>query len=306
MRRLLAAVGAAALGLALSLRSLWRSSGRRQQSMQFWTLVDYDQNGRTTTRRRPTTAPRCAPTTRVQCRPPTATARSTASRAGTSCSVPSTAVNPRPATKNSPRMTTGTPTPVYINCPWDTTRATTTPCPASTIAPTPRTKFKRTWQSQTSVHRSTASTRSRSPPATPVKPVACSPAVGPDPGQRRTRPLPERLEPAAVAGGVGRQRRGRTGRREQLPSTRRPTGSTSPGRRNPEPDVSYTVQEKVGDGKWASGAEVPGNATRYERAIEQPGKYQYRGAGRSGPLPPTAPRRQGPTSWPPRRSTSPR
>ncbi|HET9773149.1 MAG TPA: hypothetical protein VFS16_19810, partial [Acidimicrobiia bacterium] len=45
---------------------------------------------------------------------------------------------------------------------------------------------------------------------------------------------------------------------------------------NPEPDVSYVVQEKVNDGKWSSGAAVPGNATSYERAIEQPGRYQYR------------------------------
>ena len=45
---------------------------------------------------------------------------------------------------------------------------------------------------------------------------------------------------------------------------------------NPEPDVSYLVQEKVGDGKWNSGATVPGNATSYQRAIEQPGQYQYR------------------------------
>ncbi|MCA1847210.1 MAG: hypothetical protein LC792_29270, partial [Actinobacteria bacterium] len=53
---------------------------------------------------------------------------------------------------------------------------------------------------------------------------------------------------------------------------------------NPEPDVSYIVQEKVGDGKWSSGVGVPGNSTRYERAIDQPGSYQYRvGAVRPAP-----------------------
>ena len=43
---------------------------------------------------------------------------------------------------------------------------------------------------------------------------------------------------------------------------------------NPEPDVSYVVQEKVGDGKWSSGEGAPAN--RYSRSIDQPGKYQYR------------------------------
>ena len=45
---------------------------------------------------------------------------------------------------------------------------------------------------------------------------------------------------------------------------------------NPEPDVSYTVEEKIGDGKWGSPAEVPGTATRFERVVDQPGRYQYR------------------------------
>ena len=43
---------------------------------------------------------------------------------------------------------------------------------------------------------------------------------------------------------------------------------------NPEPDVSYVVQEKVGDGKWSSGVGAPAN--RYERPLDQPGKYQFR------------------------------
>ena len=44
---------------------------------------------------------------------------------------------------------------------------------------------------------------------------------------------------------------------------------------NPEPDVHYLVQEKIGDGTWSAGVEVPGNATHYERAVEQPGSYRY-------------------------------
>jgi hypothetical protein len=44
---------------------------------------------------------------------------------------------------------------------------------------------------------------------------------------------------------------------------------------NPEPDVSYMVQEKVGDGKWNGGVAVPGSATNYVRTVDQPGKYQY-------------------------------
>src|SRR5207237_3168983 len=45
--------------------------------------------------------------------------------------------------------------------------------------------------------------------------------------------------------------------------------------RNPEPDVSYLVQEKVGDGKWSAGVAVPGTATNYVKTVDQPGKYQY-------------------------------
>ena len=65
------------------------------------------------------------------------------------------------------------------------------------------------------------------------------------------------------------------------PANNRITVSWAP---NPEPDASYIVQEKVGDGKWSAGGAVPGNATSYERAIEQPGQYQYRvGAVRAAP-----------------------
>jgi len=44
---------------------------------------------------------------------------------------------------------------------------------------------------------------------------------------------------------------------------------------NPEPDASYLLQEKIGDGKWGAPVSVPGNTTNYVRAIDQPGKYQY-------------------------------
>ncbi len=44
---------------------------------------------------------------------------------------------------------------------------------------------------------------------------------------------------------------------------------------NPEPDVSYLVQEKVGGGNWAPIATVPGSATNYVRTVGQPGQYQY-------------------------------
>jgi len=45
--------------------------------------------------------------------------------------------------------------------------------------------------------------------------------------------------------------------------------------RNPEPDVTYLVQEKVGDGGWAPVGTVPASATNFVRSIAQPGKYQY-------------------------------
>jgi len=44
---------------------------------------------------------------------------------------------------------------------------------------------------------------------------------------------------------------------------------------NPEPDVTYLVQEKVGAGNWAPIAAVPAGTTNYVRSIGQPGKYQY-------------------------------
>jgi hypothetical protein len=44
---------------------------------------------------------------------------------------------------------------------------------------------------------------------------------------------------------------------------------------NPEPDVTYLVQEKVGDGNWGAPITVPGTATNYVRAVDHPGKYQY-------------------------------
>ena len=44
---------------------------------------------------------------------------------------------------------------------------------------------------------------------------------------------------------------------------------------NPEPDVTYLVQEKVGGGNWAAVGTVPASATNYVRTVSQPGKYQY-------------------------------
>ena len=57
------------------------------------------------------------------------------------------------------------------------------------------------------------------------------------------------------------------------PGTNRITVTWAP---NPEPDASYLVQEKVGSGSWSAGVAVPGTATNYVKAIDQPGKYQYR------------------------------
>ena len=44
--------------------------------------------------------------------------------------------------------------------------------------------------------------------------------------------------------------------------------------------MTYLVQEKVGDGKWGNPVTVPGSATNYIRAVDQPGKYQYQVAAR--------------------------
>ncbi|HVW35589.1 MAG TPA: hypothetical protein VHL53_23860 [Acidimicrobiia bacterium] len=44
---------------------------------------------------------------------------------------------------------------------------------------------------------------------------------------------------------------------------------------NPEPDTSYSLREKIGDGAWSPGVAVPQGTTNYVKTVDSPGKYQY-------------------------------
>jgi hypothetical protein len=177
------------------------------------------------------------------------------------------------------------PADVYINCPWDTTRATAHTLPGATRGIEARDpKFNRTWQSQDlgpsvngkytieiTVYNSG---------------LDCRILTGCKQGPVEPHPLyqsgsnPPRWREVWVVNGVAAPG-GVTNSFD--PGSSRINVTWAP---NPEPDVSYIVQEKVGDGKWSAGVGVPGNATRYERVVEQPGTYQYRvGAVRPAPTP---------------------
>jgi hypothetical protein len=177
------------------------------------------------------------------------------------------------------------PQKIYINCPWDTTRATNHTLPGSTApADAQRAEFSRTWQSQDlgpSVNGKytieiTAYNSGQDYNCgiitgcnrLPVEPHSLYQSGTNPPRWREVWVTNGVSEPAGVTNSFDA-------------TTNKVRVSWAP---NPEPDASYIVQEKVGDGKWSSGAAVPGNATTYERAIEQPGKYQYRvGAVRPAP-----------------------
>jgi hypothetical protein len=167
------------------------------------------------------------------------------------------------------------PQTVYINCPWDTTRVTQHVIPnggstAGDDADNPQ--FSRVWES----HDLGPSTNGKY-----VIEIWATNADNPctlfcDHYPVEPHPLyqsgsdPARWREVWVVNGVS-QPGGVTSTFDQ--ATNRIAVTWAPV---PEPDVSYVVQEKIGDGKWGGGGTVPGNATRYDRVIDQPGTYQYR------------------------------
>lgn len=169
------------------------------------------------------------------------------------------------------------PQRIYINCPWDTTRGTNHTLPGSTNpADAERAEFTRTWQSQDlgpSVNGKytieiTAYNSGQDYNCGLITGCKRLPVEAHSLYQSGTNP--PRWREVWVTNGVREP--------EQVinsfdASNNRLRVSWAA---NPEPDVSYIVQEKVNDGKWSSGAAVPGNSTTYERAIEAPGRYQYR------------------------------
>jgi hypothetical protein len=178
------------------------------------------------------------------------------------------------------------PQQVYINCPWDTTRATRHTLPGATRGEQAGdSNFARTWQSEDlgpSVNgkyeieikalnaglKCGIVTGCRPDDSVVVEPHPLYQSGSDPPRWRHVWVVNGVAAPGGVANSFD-------------PGSSRINVTWAP---NPEPDVSYIVQEKIGDGKWSAGVGVPGNSTRYERVIEQPGRYQYRvGAVRPAP-----------------------
>jgi hypothetical protein len=177
------------------------------------------------------------------------------------------------------------PSKVYINCPWDTTRATNHSLPSST-PPEVATKpvSTRAWQSQDlgpsvngkytveiTVYNSGQDFSCgllSGCQHLPVEPHSLYQSGSNPPRWREVWVVNGVADPTGVNSGFD-------------PASNKISVTWAP---NPEADVSYVVQEKVGDGKWSAGAAVPGNAHSYDRVIDQPGKYQYQvGAVRPAP-----------------------
>ncbi|MGH9011095.1 MAG: hypothetical protein ACRDYF_14775, partial [Acidimicrobiia bacterium] len=174
------------------------------------------------------------------------------------------------------------PQEVYINCPWDTTRATNHTLPGATSGnDAGNVNFSRVWQTQdlgpsvNGKYTIEITAHNANNPCTllcsqyPVEAHSLYQSGSNPPRWREVWVVNGVAAPGGVANSFD-------------PGSSRINVTWAP---NPEPDVSYIVQEKVGDGKWSAGVGVPGNATRYERVIEQPGTYQYRvGAVRPAPI----------------------
>lgn len=164
------------------------------------------------------------------------------------------------------------PRTVYINCPWDTTRATVHTLPGSTRGDdADSATFTRVWDSQDlgpSVNGKYTIEITAHNANNPCS-ILCAQYPVEQHSLYQSGSNPPRWREVWVVNGAGAP----TGVQSAFdPATNRIAVTWAP---NPEPDVSYEVQEKIGDGKWDTKGAVPGNSTRYERAVEQPGKYQY-------------------------------
>ena len=168
------------------------------------------------------------------------------------------------------------PQQVYITCPWDTTRATRHTLAAAT-APDDAAQpgFQRPWQAQDlgpSVNGKYAieirAWNSGQEYNCGLFNIGCQRLAG-DEEHRLYQNGVDRWREVWVANGVS-EPTGVTNGYDAAANTITVTWAP-----NPEPDAFYEIQEKVGDGKWSTRGTVPGNGTRYDRVIGQPGKYQY-------------------------------
>jgi len=166
------------------------------------------------------------------------------------------------------------PTDIYINCPWDTTRV----IDRTLDQPTPGgaagdQNLQRNWHlndhgpSVNGKYWIQVTAQSAGQPNCGL--LTCSQAPPSQQYELYQDPAASRWRDVYVNNGIADP----TGVKSSFdPATNRITVTWAP---NPEPDASYLVQEKVGDGKWSAGVAVPGTATNYVKAIDQPGKYQY-------------------------------
>jgi hypothetical protein len=164
------------------------------------------------------------------------------------------------------------PQEVYINCPWDTTRATNHTLPgATTKTDAGDANFSRVWQTQdlgpsvNGKYTIEITAYNANNPCTllcaqyPVEAHSLYQSGSDPPRWREVWVVNDAAAPTGVNSSFD-------------PATNRIAVTWAA---NPEPDVFYEVQEKVGDGKWTAKGTVPGNSPRYEKAVEEPGKYQY-------------------------------
>jgi hypothetical protein len=165
------------------------------------------------------------------------------------------------------------PQTVYINCPWDTTRATNHTLSGYTSGnDAGNVNFSRVWQSQDlgpSVNGKYTIEITAYNADNPCSLLCSHYPVEPHP-LYQSNSNPPRWREVWVVNGVAAPA---SVANSYDPASNRINVTWAP---NPEPDVTYLVQEKVGDGKWTAAASVPGNTTRYEKVVEQPGTYQYR------------------------------
>lgn len=270
MRRLLTAGCAAAAGLSFLLpvaKAVAPDSGHR---LEFWTPVQYDQQGRA--HPQPATADHNAS---VWSTDEVVTVKADFTDGVKKWEVRLVPVNggtPSTCREEIAPLNNSYPNKVYINCPWDTTRAADRTLDGRTpYDEVDNQNYQRSWR----VADHGPSVNGRYTIEVTVWNAGADGLLTPDipPDQ----PFQLFQDPNAsppwrqvwVANGVADP----TGVNTAFdPASNRIVVTWAP---NPEPDVSYRVQEKIGDGQWSNGVDVPGNATRYERAVEHPGSYTY-------------------------------
>jgi hypothetical protein len=272
-RRLLAAAGVAVLGLAVALpvaRAVVPDG--KNQSLDWWTPVKYDQQGRA--QPQPATAPDGSA---VYASDEVVTVKVHFVDGVKNWDVrlqPDAGGAPSTCHEDIAQDNGKYPTDIYISCPWDTTRAVDRtldqPTPGGAAGDQ---NLQRHWH--LSDHGLSLNGRysiqviAQSAGQAQCGVLTCSPATQPQSFELYQDPAAKRWRQIYVTNGVANP----TGVNNSYdPATNRINVTWAP---NPEPDVTYMVQEKVGDGKWSDGVSVPGSATNYVRTIDQPGKYQY-------------------------------